>query len=281
MQDRVFIKAPAKINLFLRILNQRKNKYHNIRTGITFLDLHDEIIISLNNKNNLSYSGPFKPAFKIFENDIIAKVLKDTSLRIQKKISIEIVKNIPSFAGLGSASTDAASLIKGLQKYGLIKDVNNSFLSKIGSDVPACFYGKNCLVTGTGNIVNTDIHFPKYYFVLVKPNIQLSTTNMYNKIKDYQILDKNYIAQTSNLKKLHENDFGNDFEKIVRDENKEIADLLDFLSNLDKIVFSRMTGSGSCCYAVFDNKEYAEKAFRITVNKFGNYWIHLSENNIF
>ena len=42
-----------------------------------------------------------------------------------------------------------------------------------------------------------------------------------------------------------------------------------------------MTGSGSCCYAVFDNKEYAEKAFRITVNKFGNYWIHLSENNIF
>ena len=55
MQNRVAIKAPAKLNLFLRILGQKNNGYHIIRTGITFLDLYDEISISLSDTNNLSY----------------------------------------------------------------------------------------------------------------------------------------------------------------------------------------------------------------------------------
>ena len=77
MQDSVIIKAPAKLNLFLRILGQNNNGYHFIRTGVTFLDLHDEINISLNDNNNLSYYGPFKPSSGVYENDIIIKVLKN------------------------------------------------------------------------------------------------------------------------------------------------------------------------------------------------------------
>ena len=67
MKDSVFIKAPAKLNLFLHIIGQNNNGYHNIRTGITFLDLYDEINISLSDINNLSYNGPFKPSSSIFK----------------------------------------------------------------------------------------------------------------------------------------------------------------------------------------------------------------------
>ena len=81
MQDSLTIKAPAKLNLFLRILGQKHNGYHIIRTGITFLDLHDEISISLNNIDKISYSGPFKPSSAIYENDIIIKVLKKISIK--------------------------------------------------------------------------------------------------------------------------------------------------------------------------------------------------------
>ena len=56
MQDNIVIKAPAKLNLFLRIIGQKNNGYHIIRTGITFLDLYDEISISLSNINKLSYT---------------------------------------------------------------------------------------------------------------------------------------------------------------------------------------------------------------------------------
>ena len=282
MKDSIVIKAPAKLNLFLRILGKKNNGFHIIRTGITFLDLYDEVNISLSNINNLSYFGPFKPPLSIYENDIIIKVLKNIFIQKKLKVNIKIKKNIPWKAGLGSASTDAASLIKGLKKLNLIKDkdINTQFLSKIGADVPVCYYGQNCLATGIGDKINTNINFPKYYFVLVNPTTHLSTTEMYQKIKEYLIFDKDYFKPIYHLKTLQKDDHGNDFEKIIRKENKQILDLLDFLSGLENSIFSRMSGSGSCCYVVFENKENAIKAYEVTLKKYSDYWICLAENNI-
>jgi len=276
MQDSVDIKAPAKLNLFLRILGQKNNGYHIIRTGITFLDLYDEISISLSDINNLSYSGPFKPPSSIFKNDIIIKILKDIS--IKQKLNIKIIKNIPWQAGLGSASTDAASLIKGLKKLGLIKDINNSFLSKIGADVPACYYAKNCIATGIGSEILKNIDFPNYFFVLIQPENKLSTSKMYLRIKKYIKFEKN-INKISNSNFIHEDDNQNDFEKIIKKENKQISDILIFLSTLKNNIFSRMTGSGSCCYAAFKKKDDAKKAYDITTKKYKDYWINIVKNN--
>ena len=100
------------------------------------------------------------------------------------------------------------------------------------------------------------------------------------KIKKYVEFDKDYIKQIFNLNTIHEQDFGNDFEKIVRKENKEILYLLDFLSSLETGIFSRMTGSGSCCYVVFENKNNAKKAFEVISKKYSDYWVYLAENNI-
>ena len=135
------------------------------------------------------------------------------------------------------------------------------------------------LLTGIGDKINTDINFPKYYFVLVNPRIRLSTSEMYSKIDEYIKFDKNYIELISSSENSNKDDNGNDFERIVKNENKEISDILNFLSNLNHSIFSRMSGSGSCCYAVFASKEKAKKAFNITAEKYRNYWIYLTENN--
>ena len=280
MQDSFVTKAPAKLNLFLRILDKNENNFHIIRTGITFLNLYDEIKIYKDNKTCLKYTGPFKPSLNIYKNDIVLKLLKTFSLEKKINLNIEIKKNIPWKAGLGSASTDAASLIKTLEKMGLISNVDNQTLSKIGSDVPACYYQQNSLVTGTGNEITTGIKFPKYFFVLVKPNINISTTDMYKKVKDYIKFNNNYVQQVKNLKTLHRDDNCNDFEKIIKIEYSDIIQILDFLSRLNKNSFSRISGSGSCCYAAFKTRELANKAFDITAKKFNNYWVHLAENNI-
>ena len=89
MKDNVFIKAPAKLNLFLNIIGHNNNGYHNICTGITFLDLYDEINISLSDKNNLSYNGPFKPSSSIYKNDIIHKVLSNVSMEKEKRLKLK------------------------------------------------------------------------------------------------------------------------------------------------------------------------------------------------
>ena len=66
MLDKIVIKAPAKINLFLHILNKRDDGYHNIKSGITFINLFDEISIKRNNSMIIQYSGAFKPASRFF-----------------------------------------------------------------------------------------------------------------------------------------------------------------------------------------------------------------------
>ena len=112
MQDSVFIKAPAKINLFLKILDKRNDGFHNIRTGINFLNLQDEVSITIDNKNSITYTGPFKPDTNLFYEDIIVKVLNNIKLKKNVALKINIKKNIPWQAGLGSASSDGAAFIK-------------------------------------------------------------------------------------------------------------------------------------------------------------------------
>ena len=280
MQDKIFIKTPAKINLFLRIINKRNDGYHNIRSGITFLDLYDEMSIEVGNIQSIKYSGPFKPFSDIFEKDIIMKTLNSLELAQNIKFNIKIKKNIPTQAGLGSASTNAAGLIKGLKILGIVDKKNNQLLSNLGMDVPACLYGNDCLIIGKGDKIYSQINFPKYYFVLVKPNIHLSTSDMFAKIKNYFIFDKQYNDLISNLTSIQKYDTGNDFEKIAITENKEIKNLLDFLSKTENCIFARMSGSGSCCYAVFNKQEQAITALKIINSKFSDLWSYIGKNNV-
>ena len=101
---------------------------------------------------------------------------------------------------------------------------------------------------------------------------------MYNKVKKYIKFENHNINKLSFLKTVQKYDTGNDFEKIIKEENKEILDLLSFLSSLNNNIFSRMSGSGSCCYATFSLQSEARKAFELTSKKYNNYWVYLTEN---
>ena len=76
MLDKIKLQAPAKINLFLRVLNKREDGYHNIRTGITFINLYDEVNIKKNNVMSIKYFGNFKPSSGSYEDCIVTKILK-------------------------------------------------------------------------------------------------------------------------------------------------------------------------------------------------------------
>ena len=102
------------------------------------------------------------------------------------------------------------------QKQSEFNNIDDQLLNKIGADVPACYYGKNCIATGIGDKINECIDFPKYYFVLVKPDMHLSTSDMYAKINSYFIFDQQRNYQISKLTSINEKDYGNDFEKIAK-----------------------------------------------------------------
>ena len=277
MPDKFIIKAPAKINLFFRILNKREDGYHNIRSGVTFINLFDDVSIEKSNTMTINYFGPFCPKKNNFKDCIINKTLQFLNLDNKIHLKINIKKNIPTQAGLGSASTNAAAFIKGLEKFNLIK-INNEYeyFSQIGADVPIFLYGKNALVKGMGDKI-FEHKFPKYYFLLVKPEFNFSTKKMYDKI-NLNIQYNNIVDHNKNIVK--DGDYGNDFVNIAINENEEINQILKFLSNSEKCIFSQMTGSGSCCFAAYEKKKYANKAQINFKANFPKLWCFLGENNI-
>ena len=276
MKDKINIKAPAKINLFLRVLKKRKDGYHDIMSGITFINLFDEISIKKSNSMIIQYSGTFKPFRGFYDDCIIKRTLKLLNLENKINLEINIKKNIPIQAGLGSASTNAAALIKGLDKLNIIKiNKNNNFYSHLGTDIPVFLYGKNAIVEGVGEKIFHH-EFPKYFFLLVKPEINFSTKKMYKKISK-NLHNNIKIIQNNNI--IYKNNHGNDFDNIVIDEHDEIKQLLKYLSNSEQCIFAQMTGSGSCCFAAYKKPDYANKAQVKLKENFPKLWSFVGENN--
>jgi len=274
MQDNETIYTPAKLNLFLKITEKRDDGYHNIRSGITFINLFDVIEIKRSAKMKITYHGPYRPENGFYSNCIIQKTLNFLDLKPRINLEINIKKNIPVQAGLGSASTNAAGFIQGLDKMQLIKIQEISTYVSLGADIPSFLFANNCLVRGIGDLVSEQ-YFPKYYFLLVKPSINFSTKEMYKKISTINL----QLTNVENENEINEEDTGNDFEKILHNNFRAVQEILDFLDNLNETIFSRMTGSGSCCYAAFETKKLANEAQVNFQSTYPELWTFVGENN--
>ena len=273
MKDKFIELAPAKINLFLKIINKRTDNYHNIRSGITFINLFDQITVEKSSFFKINYIGKFAPENN-FYIDCILHQLFETFQISKPRLNFIVEKNIPVQSGLGSASSNAAAMFRILEKMNIykIKDIRDTRI--LGSDIPLFLNQKDCLIRGTGEKITNKV-YPKYYFLLVKPNSHFSTKEIYNLIKKR---DLDYNVE-NDYEEINEFDIGNDFEKFIIRINEEVTQILNFFKDLEYVIFSRMTGTGSCCYAAFDKKKEAENAQKIFVKKFPLLWTLITENN--
>ena len=274
MLDKIVEKSPAKINLFLKIINRREDGFHNIRTGVTFIDLYDEVVVKPHNKFEIQYIGPFAPIKKTFDDCIIKKLF--TYLKIDApKLLFTVSKNFPYQAGLGSASSNAATVIKILENLELIEKKNIFEYVNLGADIPIFLNQKDALMRGKGELIS-NILYPKYYFLIIQPPFKCSTKTMYD---SFQQSDFDFNKDLD-LEEINDQDSGNDFEKLLNNIEPQFSHIMNYLNNIDQVIFSRLTGSGSCIFSAFQKKSEAEKA-QIQFNKdFPNLWSHLAENNL-
>ena len=264
--------SPAKINLFLKIISKRDDGYHNIRSGVTLINLYDEVSAQKSSKFKVKYTGEFAPPNNIFKDCIVEKIFSKFNL-VKPQYCFTIKKNIPVQSGLGSASSNAAAVLRILKKldYKEIKTIN---FSEIGADVPLFVENQDSLVRGIGNITIKQ-SFPKYYFLLIKPIQNCSTEEMYNEVNVNTIkFDINFDTD-----EISEFDMGNDFEVIADRKYSEISTLLKFMRGFSDVIFSRLTGSGSCIYSAFEKKDSAEKALNLFKERFSDHWAVVVENN--
>ena len=264
--------SPAKINLFLKIISKRDDGYHNLRSGVTLINLHDEVSAEKSSEFKVKYTGQFAPPNNTFKDCIIEKIFSIFNLK-KPQYCFTIKKNIPVQSGLGSASSNAAAVLRILKKldYKEIKTIN---FSEIGADVPLFVENQDSLVRGIGDITIKQL-FPKYYFLLIKPIQNCSTQEMYHEVNINELkFDLNFDTD-----EISEFDMGNDFEVIAERKYPEISTFLKFMRGFSDVIFSRLTGSGSCIYSAFEKKDSAEKALKLFKKRFPDHWAVVVENN--
>ena len=273
MDNSITEKSPAKINLFLKIINRREDNYHNIRTGITSINLCDEIEVNPSDKFNVNYKGPFAPENNKFDDCIIKKIFSFLNIT-PPKISFSITKNFPYQAGLGSASSNAATVIKILENLEIINKKNIFDYTNLGSDIPFFLNQHDSLVRGRGDLIS-NIIFPKYFFLIIKPNFNCSTEKMYN---TFIPSDFDYNIE-EDIEEINDNDNGNDFEKVIKKLEPDFNSIYNKMDNYEDSIFTRLTGSGSCIFTVFENKLLAENAKNLFLETYPNLWAAVAENN--
>ena len=182
--DKISLKAPAKINLYLRVLGKRNDGYHQIETLMQAIDIYDEITLERSDTIEITCDDPSLP---LDESNLAFKAASALQDRFYfPGVKIDLKKRIPSGAGLGGGSSDAAFVLRGLCRlYGLFPTPEEilEIAAGIGSDVPFFLSGGQAQVTGRGEIVRS-IHLPNHYdIVVIIPPITTSTAEVYSDLR--------------------------------------------------------------------------------------------------
>lgn len=261
-------KAPAKINLSLDILGKRADGFHEVEMIMTTIDLSDRIELHPLEDNDIKVSleSRYVPndernlAFKA------AKIIKET-YNIKKGIHIKMVKNIPVSAGLGGGSSDAAAVLRGLNKLwsiGITTEKLADLGLEIGSDVPFCVVNSTALVKGRGEIIQKLPSPPPCWIVLAKPDLGVSTKTIFQKVVVEKLTHPNtneiiHALKDRDFSRLS-NNLGNSLEDITLELYPEVRRLMD---NMKQVGSSNvlMSGSGPTVYSLVEHEKKAQRIY--------------------
>ena len=259
----MIVKAPAKINLYLEIINKRADGYHNIESVMHTVSLFDILEFTKIKDNKIELVCDNADLFDTKKNLVYkaAEKVKE-KYKINFGVKIKLTKNIPMGTGLGGGSSDAAATILALNKiWNINDDIKNLELlgATLGADVPFFMTGGTAKISGIGDIVekiNTNFSGT---FVLVKPNFGVSTPYAYSKVK-FPLTNTHKISKITTILEKEAFDFEsakdlffNRFEDFIFDEYQEIKQIREVLEDLG--CASLMSGSGATVFGLVHDKE--------------------------
>ena len=258
--------AFAKLNLTLDVLGKREDGYHDLKSVMQTVSIRDDVELDIGTGKpwTLECSAAGIPTD---ETNLAWKAAKVYCEELGKEpggIAIRITKRIPSGAGLGGGSADAAAVLRALNRY---YDEPLSILAlaelgaRVGSDVPFCTLGGTAMVEGRGERLRKLPDMPDCIFVVCKPDFSVSTPELYRKIDTVAIPCRpdNRAMETAllsgDLGAVAENVY-NVFDPVVTSDHLELNYIKSICHSYGALA-QQMTGSGSAVFAILPNFEYA------------------------
>ncbi len=275
----VAIQAPAKINLHLEVGKTRCDGFHEILSLFQAVSLYDEITVELRGEDgDCHISGDFPCEM---EDNLIYKALElfRGGTGDRRGVAFSVDKNIPSEAGLGGGSSDAAAVLKALVLL-LEQDPGERELSRmaaeLGSDVPFFLGSPSAAVTGRGEQLADAGYVPDLQGLIVRgagPGI--STGAAYaavDRAAEKGLLSRNLLSCEEMLHHFRETEprdwpFYNSFMETFRNDYKGLALISNLLYD-SEAVFAGLSGSGSALFGVFSDGNAADRAERLLKGQF-------------
>ena len=261
---RIIISAPAKINLYLEVLDKLENGYHNIDSIMQSVDLSDVLTISVHDTEstlviNLVCNNINIPIGKGNLAYIAAEKFCEKYNIINKHIYINIDKKIPVAAGLAGGSTDAAAVLIGLNilfDFNISKEELCEIGVTIGADVPFCIMKGSMNAGGIGDILVPCPPIPDCNILIVIGDTHVSTKAAFEMYDTMNLLKDSYKKgrivdglQSGDLQYICDNLY-NTFENVIPEAQRTIN-----LINQYNPIKARMSGSGPAVYAIFDKQD--------------------------
>ena len=255
--------APAKINLFLKILRRRADGYHDIFSLMQKISIYDELIFAPLHRGIVLHC----PGMNLPENDgnLIVRAAKAifAYANYSGGIEITLIKKIPMTAGLGGGSSDAATTLLALNKICALKLKKNELMAigaKIGADVPFFVFGNTALATGIGDKLKHLRNLPPLNLVLIKPPFDISTKMVYESLNLRLTMGKNNYSIPRFLK------LGDIVQVLQNDLESVSLKIYPELDEFKKMLLGHgalgalMSGSGPTIFGIFRNGKEAKKA---------------------
>jgi 4-diphosphocytidyl-2-C-methyl-D-erythritol kinase len=258
--------AFAKINLTLDVLGKRPDGYHDLKSVMQTISMRDDIEIDIGTKQPWKICCD-KEGIPLDERNLAwkaAEVFFNATGKDPDGIEIRITKRIPSEAGLGGGSADAAAVLRALNRH-----YDNPFSilalaelgATVGSDVPFCTLCGTAMVEGRGERLRKLPDMPDCVFVICKPDFSSSTPALYQKLDETEIAKRpdNTAMESAllagDLGKIAEN-LCNVFDPVVTADHLELNYIKSIFNSYGS-VGQQMTGSGSAVYCIVPDFEFA------------------------
>jgi len=274
-------RAPAKVNLTLRVGARRADGLHEIESLVVFSDITDELSLDPARPRGVEVHGPLRAVCGPATDNLVLKAAAALAASIfDLKIGhFTLVKRIPVAAGLGGGSADAAAALRLLaQANGLslgdhrLRDAART----TGADVPVCLDPRPRIMRGIGDMLSEPLQLPQLSAVLVNPGVPLPTGDVFAAFDRGARAPSSLPAPPS--LDVRDELFAflqaqpNDLEAAAISVQPVIGEILSVLGALPSCRLARMSGSGATCFGLFETPEAAARAAQQLRGTYPAWW---------
>lgn len=264
--------APAKVNLTLHVTGQRDDGYHLLDSLVMFANVGDVLSIAADGKSQLSIDGPESEAVP---SDATNSILR-AAAHVGASASFHLTKNLPSMAGIGGGTADAAAAFRLLEKTGQGTPCPAPQTAVIGADVPVCMASQTTHMRGIGEDMTFYPDLPALHAVLVNPRIAVPTPDVFRALvrktnSPMPPIPDNLNSASALIAWL--SDQRNDLQDPAVALFPDIGTCLGTIAQSEGCKLARMSGSGATCFGLYETENAAQTAAKLLASHDPDWWV--------